>query len=62
MNIQTETAEIPLRPPGRTGVRVTALGMGGYDLGTMADATEAIRLVLEAIDAGITTVFLPLAN
>lgn len=43
MNLQTETAEIPLRPLGRTGVQVSALSLGGYDLGTMADDTAAIR-------------------
>jgi len=45
---------IPLRPLGRTGVPVTAIGFGGYHLGLVKDEQDAIRLVQEAIDAGIT--------
>jgi predicted aldo/keto reductase-like oxidoreductase len=45
--------EIPQKPLGRTGERVSMLGLGGYHLGTVATATEAIRLVHEAIDAGV---------
>ncbi|MBL8187776.1 MAG: aldo/keto reductase, partial [Acidobacteria bacterium] len=48
------SAGIPLRPLGRTGVDVTAIGLGGYHLGIMNDDEEAVRLVHEAIDAGIT--------
>ena len=48
------SAGIPLRPLGRTGVDVTAIGLGGYHLGIMKDDEEAVRLVHEAIDAGIT--------
>ncbi len=46
--------EIPLRPLGRTGVNVAALGFGGYHLGLIKDEPEAIRLQHAAIDAGIT--------
>jgi len=45
---------IPLRPLGRTGVEVTAIGLGGYHIGLVKDDNEAIRLTQEAIDAGIT--------
>lgn len=45
---------IPLRPFGSTGERVSALGLGGYHLGTIADTAEAIRLVHAAVDAGVT--------
>ena len=45
--------EIPLRPLGRTGERVSIIGLGGYHLGTLASVSEAIRLVHEAIDAGV---------
>lgn len=48
------SAGIPLRPLGRTGVDVAAIGLGGYHLGIMKDDEEAVRLVHEAIDAGIT--------
>jgi aryl-alcohol dehydrogenase-like predicted oxidoreductase len=46
--------DIPRRPLGRTGVQVSALALGGYHLGTMASEDEAVRLVHEAIDGGIT--------
>jgi len=46
--------DIPRRSLGRTGVQVSALGVGGHHLGDLATADEAIRLVHEAVDAGIT--------
>jgi aryl-alcohol dehydrogenase-like predicted oxidoreductase len=46
---------IPLRQFGRHGdVAVSALCLGGYHLGAMKSAREAIRIVHAAIDAGIT--------
>ncbi len=45
--------EIPLRPLGRTGEMVSALGMGGYHLGLLGAERTAISLVHQAIDAGI---------
>jgi aryl-alcohol dehydrogenase-like predicted oxidoreductase len=45
---------IPLRPFGRTGVKVSALGLGGHHLGEVTTVEEAIRLVHEAVDAGVT--------
>src|SRR5438445_11090283 len=42
------------RTLGRTGERVSALGVGGHHLGDLPTLDEAIRLVHEAIDAGIT--------
>jgi aryl-alcohol dehydrogenase-like predicted oxidoreductase len=39
---------------GRTGAQVSAIGVGGHHLGDFASVDEAIRLVHEAIDAGIT--------
>jgi aryl-alcohol dehydrogenase-like predicted oxidoreductase len=46
---------IPLRPFGRhSEVSVSALGLGGYHLGSMKSAREATRLVHAAIDAGVT--------
>jgi aryl-alcohol dehydrogenase-like predicted oxidoreductase len=46
--------EIPQRPLGRTGARVSALGAGSHHLGDFKTVGEAIRLVHEAVDAGIT--------
>jgi uncharacterized protein len=45
---------IPQRPLGRTGVKVSALGVGGHHLGDFKTVEEAIRLVHEAVDAGVT--------
>jgi aryl-alcohol dehydrogenase-like predicted oxidoreductase len=45
---------IARRPLGRTGERVSILGLGGYHLGTMPSLQAAIALVQEAIDAGLT--------
>jgi aryl-alcohol dehydrogenase-like predicted oxidoreductase len=45
---------IPLRPLGRTGVDVTAIGLGGYHLGLVKDDSEAVRLIQAAVDEGIT--------
>jgi uncharacterized protein len=42
------------RSLGRTGEQVSALGVGGHHLGDLPSVDEAIRLVHEAIDAGIT--------
>ena len=46
--------QIPHRPLGRTGVEVCALGLGGYHLGLVKSRKEAVRIVQEAVDGGIT--------
>ena len=48
------SGDIPRRGLGRTGVEVTAIGLGGYHLGTIKGARQAERIVQEAVDAGIT--------
>ncbi|MDP9037172.1 MAG: aldo/keto reductase [Myxococcota bacterium] len=45
---------IPRRALGRTGVTVSALGLGGHHLGDAPSYEAAERLVAEAIDGGIT--------
>jgi predicted aldo/keto reductase-like oxidoreductase len=47
-------AEIPRRALGRTGEYVSAIGLGGYHLGLVSTEKEAIRIIHEAIYAGIT--------
>ncbi len=47
-------AAIPLKNFGNTGVKISALGMGGHHLGSASDEKTAIDLVKEAIDGGIT--------
>jgi aryl-alcohol dehydrogenase-like predicted oxidoreductase len=45
---------IPKRLLGKTGIEVSALGLGGYHLGSAKTQKEAMELVARAIDAGIT--------
>jgi aryl-alcohol dehydrogenase-like predicted oxidoreductase len=42
------------RELGRTGERVSAIGMGGFHIGKQRDPNESIRLLRTAIDRGIT--------
>lgn len=46
--------EIPRRALGRTGEYVSAIGLGGFHLGLVSTEKEVIRIVHEAIDAGVT--------
>ena len=46
-------AGIPTRPLGKTGERVSIVGMGGYHIGT-AEEKDAIAIMHEAIDEGMT--------
>jgi aryl-alcohol dehydrogenase-like predicted oxidoreductase len=48
-----QTERIPMRPLGKTGVQVSALGLGGFHLGSAKDLDEAKRIVDEAIDNGV---------
>ncbi len=46
---------IPLRPFGRAAdVKVSALGLGGHHLGDLPTVEDAISLVHEAVEGGIT--------
>ena len=48
-------AVIPYRTLGRTGERVSAIGIGGYHLGKpYLTESESIRIIRTAIDSGIT--------
>jgi uncharacterized protein len=49
-----ESPNMIYRELGRTGERVSAIGMGGYHLGKQQDPDESIRLLRSAIDRGIT--------
>jgi len=42
------------RTLGKTGVEVSAIGLGGYHMGTLKDEQSAVKLVRTAIDRGIT--------
>lgn len=41
------------RKLGKTGERVSAIGLGGYHLGMAKDSGEAVRIVRSALDRGI---------
>ena len=44
---------IPYRNLGRTGERVSLVGIGGYHLGKQADANESIAIIRKALDEGV---------
>src|SRR5438477_619342 len=45
--------EMPYRTLGRTGERISALGLGGYHIGVPKDEREGIRIIRTAIDRGL---------
>ncbi len=45
---------IPLRPLGRTGEKVTMLGLGGFHAAVPEEEQASIRLIQRAVDEGIT--------
>src|ERR1700761_7805846 len=45
---------IPLRDFGKTGVKISALGLGGHHLGAAKDESTAVEIVHRAVDGGIT--------
>lgn len=53
LNGQTQNGMI-YRNLGRTGERVSAIGLGGYHMGVPKEESESIRIVRSAIDRGIT--------
>jgi predicted aldo/keto reductase-like oxidoreductase len=48
-----ERGQIPYRPLGNTGEKVSLIGLGGFHLGR-PDEPESIRIVRTAIDNGVT--------
>jgi len=49
-----ESGGMIYRTLGKTGERVSAIGLGGYHIGTQSDPQESIRIVRFAVDHGIT--------
>ena len=41
--------EMPLRLLGRTGEKVSAIGLGGFHIGTQADEVESITIIRSAM-------------
>ncbi len=48
------SAGVPRRPLGKTGEKVSMLGLGGWHIGFIEDERNAIELVQTAIDMGVT--------
>jgi predicted aldo/keto reductase-like oxidoreductase len=46
-------APIPMRTMGRSGEKISIVGLGGYHLGKQADEQESIRIIRAGMDAGI---------
>jgi predicted aldo/keto reductase-like oxidoreductase len=51
---QSSSNGMPYRTLGKTGEKVSAIGLGGYHLGHPPDPSVAIQIVRSAIDRGIT--------
>src|ERR1700682_4702204 len=47
------TSGVPRRPLGRTGEKVSMVGLGGYHIGNQKDEQESIRIIRTALDGGI---------
>src|SRR6266571_466930 len=53
--LMAETKEgMPQRALGRTGEKVSAIGLGGYHIGKQDDEGESITIIRSAIDRGLT--------
>ena len=48
-----ETGAMPTRTLGRSGEKVSIVGLGGYHVGMQADENESIRIIRTALDNGI---------
>ncbi len=51
--LAAQSGDMPYRVLGRSGEKVSAIGLGGFHIGTQRDEQESIRLVRTAIDGGI---------
>jgi predicted aldo/keto reductase-like oxidoreductase len=48
-----QTNPVPTRKLGRTGEKVSIVGLGGYHIGKQQDEQESIRIIRTALDNGI---------
>jgi aryl-alcohol dehydrogenase-like predicted oxidoreductase len=54
LSAQTRTGDMIYRQLGKTGERVSAVGLGGAHIGRPREEQEGIRIIRTAIDRGIT--------
>jgi aryl-alcohol dehydrogenase-like predicted oxidoreductase len=52
--VETVQGEMIYRPLGRTGEKVSVLGLGGSHIGRQKEEQESIRIIRAAIDRGLT--------
>lgn len=50
----TNKETVPTRVLGRTGEKISMVGLGGYHVGMQSDEQESIRIIRTALDSGIT--------
>jgi predicted aldo/keto reductase-like oxidoreductase len=48
-----ETGTVPKRTLGRSGEKISMVGLGGYHIGMQSDEQESIRIIRTALDNGI---------
>ena len=51
---ESKSGDMIYRTMGKTGERISALGLGGYHIGIPKDEEEGIRIIRSAIDRGVT--------
>ena len=51
---RTASKDMIYRTLGRTGEKVSAIGLGGHHIGRPKDPAEGIRIVRSAVDRGVT--------
>lgn len=54
LSAESKTGDMIYRTLGRTGEKVSAIGLGGYHIGVPKDEEESVRLIRTAVDRGIT--------
>jgi aryl-alcohol dehydrogenase-like predicted oxidoreductase len=50
---ESHASGIPRRALGKTGQKVSIIGVGGWDIGNVKDPNEAVAIMHEAIDQGV---------
>ena len=50
---RADTKPVPTRTLGRSGEKVSIVGLGGYHIGMQSDEQESIRIIRTALDNGI---------
>jgi predicted aldo/keto reductase-like oxidoreductase len=53
-SLLSAAGEMPYRVLGRSGEKISLLGLGGYHIGIQRDEQESIRIIRTAIDNGVT--------